>query len=171
MVFTAPYCNGNTPILEQKPSNDVIPGSDNKLISDFFQKHGLGVRAVAIEVTDVKAAYIALVEGGAKSVLAPITVYDSDTARGYVDFAEVSLYGDVVLRLLTTSNFKGKMLPNFKDLDGKKDSDRIGRFGIQRFDHIVGNLWSLQPTMDLLKNMTVSFAFNCFPFSICILCQ
>ena len=33
-------------------------------------------------------------------------------------------------------------------------------YGIKKFDHIVGNLFKLQPTMDHIKNMTVSSSNN-----------
>lgn len=72
---------------------------------------------------------------------------------GSAEYAEVVLYGDVTLRLINTKNFRGKFLPNFIDvatnLDTKFD------YGIKKFDHIVGNLFTLQPTMDHIKNMTV----------------
>ena len=72
---------------------------------------------------------------------------------GSAEFAEIVLYGDVVLRLVNTDNFKGKFFPNFSDvtttLDKKFD------YGIKKFDHIVGNLFTLQPTMDHIKKMTV----------------
>ena len=64
------------------------------------------------------------------------------------------MYGDVIIRLLNTQHFKGKFLPNFDDVkaaEGRKKFD----FGIKKFDHIVGNLWTLQPTMDKIKKMTV----------------
>jgi hypothetical protein len=35
---------------------------------------------------------------------------------------------------------------------------KVGRYGVERFDHIVGNLWSLLPTTQFLQNMTVSTA-------------
>lgn len=66
------------------------------------------------------------------------------------------LYGDVTLRLLNCDHFKGKFLPNFNDIVTKEPAVKKFDYGIKKFDHIVGNLFTLQPTMDHIKNITVS---------------
>ena len=96
--------------------------------------------------------------------------------------AEIALYGDVVLRLVNTDAFTGHFWPNFEDLTtathenetqsgpraetapvksgfsvgtGKEEKNEKGfSFGFERFDHIVGNLWSLEPTLSTLKALT-----------------
>ena len=86
---------------------------------------------------------------------------DKNVELGFVELAEVVLYGDVVFRILSTKNFKGKFLPNFQDVVMNPDH-KMKKFdyGIKKFDHIVGNLFKLQPTMDHIKNMTVSSSNN-----------
>lgn len=81
---------------------------------------------------------------------------DKNVELGSVDLAEVVLYGDVVFRILSTKKFKGKFLPNFQDVVMNPDRKKKFDYGIKKFDHIVGNLFTLQPTMDHIKNMTVS---------------
>jgi 4-hydroxyphenylpyruvate dioxygenase len=120
-------------------------------VQQFTQKHGLAVRAVAIEVSDVAASYATMTQSGGSGVVAPCILTDS-SGRGEVGFAEVSLFGDVVLRLVDSSRFTGAFLPNFQDV-AQKTVTR-GRFGLERFDHIVGNLWSLEPTAGKLRAMT-----------------
>ena len=82
---------------------------------------------------------------------------DKNEELGFVELAEVVLYGDVVFRILSTKKFKGKFLPNFQDVAINPDH-KIKKldYGIKKFDHIVGNLFTLQPTMDHIKNITVS---------------
>ena len=167
MLFTAPYGQEN----ETEPCRtNSIPGFDPEIASRFFQTHGLGVRAVALTVKDVYAAYAAMMHSNATSVLKPCRVMDQ-AGRGWCDWAEVKLYGDLVLRLLNTDNFRGNTLPNFDDVpapvkdtaasgalsdikDGK-DKRKPGKFGIERIDHVVGNVWSLERTLVRLKNITV----------------
>jgi hypothetical protein len=85
MIFTAPYyvaghSNANSPNSGTDsgslPSNTgPFPGFNNKLASDFFQKHGLGVKSVAVEVEDVTAAYNTMMLNNAVSALKPIEVH------------------------------------------------------------------------------------------------
>lgn len=96
---------------------------------------------------------------------APSLVTDKD-GRGSATISEVRAYGDVVLRFISFSEgeggvstlsedgrggvqegtgddsaegFSGAFLPNFEDVKGDKKAD----FGLQRADHIVGNVWDM----------------------------
>ena len=135
-----------------------LPGFECSKASEFFNKHGLGVKAVCIEVDDVNKAYDTIINNNGISILSPIRIYDNDSAKGYVDLAEVRLYGDVVLRLINSSSFKGNFLPNFNDIGlantDTNDNNNNGNYGLTRFDHIVGNLWSLEPLTSSIKGMT-----------------
>jgi 4-hydroxyphenylpyruvate dioxygenase len=168
-VFTAPYSrtivtspsqDGITSTVEA-PMTEIeklpFPSFNSKGCLEFFDKHGLAVKAVCLEVRDVPASYKTMIDNGAVSVLAPTRTTDKDPAIGYVDMAEVSLYGDVSLRLINSANYKGAFLPHFTDAkisassSGKKRVDR----NWWRFDHIVGNVWELKPTMERIKKLTV----------------
>lgn len=142
MLFSAPYNNLNS------TKEGIIPGFHSDTATLFCQKHGLGVRAIAIEVDDVYTSYNTMIQNGGKSNLLPQCIRDSD---GYIDIAEIFLYGDVVLRLINSKNYNGIFLPKFSPVSSSK---KTSTYGIERFDHIVGNLWSLQPTTSLLKTMT-----------------
>ncbi len=127
---------------------------------NFMLKHGLSVSSVAIAVDDVPKAYQFMVNNGGKPVYSPTTVYDRDTTRGYCEMAEVSLYGDVSLRLVDTKNFKGAFLPNFADVKPTHaKQNKLGKYGIERIDHVVGNVHSLQDTLSYVKRMTVRSYF------------
>lgn len=142
MLFSAPYNNLNA------TKDGIAPGFHSDTATLFFQKHGLGVRAIAVEVEDVFASYNIMTQNGGKSNIFPQCIRDSD---GYIDIAEIFLYGDVVLRLINSKNYNGIFLPKFTPVSS---GARSPTYGIERFDHIVGNLWSLQPTTALLKSMT-----------------
>ena len=171
MLFTAPYGLGTSREFPGK-SSSPFPGFDPSAVQQFHSKHGLAVKAVAIEVSDVQASFDAMIQNGGVSVTPPCEMRDelpllllqSDTTTpppttGVVKFAELTLYGDVILRLVDTSKYSGSFLPNFQSvcegnlakLQGRRGSNN---FGLTRFDHIVGNLWSLEPTLARLKAMT-----------------
>lgn len=187
IICTAPYggeevdansdsnSNSNNVDTQEKHRKDatVLPGFSRDIAVEFFNRHGLAIRAVAIEVADVAIAYDTMLSRGAVSRLSPQIIEDKDQ-KGFVTIAEVQLYGDVVLRLLDVKHFHGQFLPNFEDVNQRINENIFhgnstvarplgassGVFKIDRFDHVVGNLWSLQPTMGLLKNITVSGIVN-----------
>lgn len=133
MVFTAPYMT--TVVAEQStPTSSLpLPHFDSDVAAAFFAKHGLGVRAVGVSVANVRAAFDVMVLNGATPRLAPTRVIDSNDSSAYADVAEVELYGDVVLRLLSSEHCSKQkaFLPNFRSA-GKGDSvSQRGRFGLK----------------------------------------
>merc|ERR1711871_65490 len=133
-----------------------FPGFNGTVAASFFDKHGLGVKAIGIEVDNVQEAWTTMFGEGAVSILEPTIVsHQADNLKavpaeksptGYVKYAEVSLYGDVVLRLIESSKtFHGNFWPNFEDVDVALPPTLapVGNYGLHRFDHIVGNLFDL----------------------------
>jgi len=157
MLFTAPL-----PTLPSDRKYDssshcsTLPGYNSTFANEFLVKHGLAVRAIGIVVENLKTSYETMISNGAVSVLAPSIVYkEFSNMNSYVTIAELQLYEDVVLRLIERTNFEG-FLPFFKDFKQSNVEERsIGRYGIQRFDHIVGNVFSLPNTMKYVKQITV----------------
>jgi 4-hydroxyphenylpyruvate dioxygenase len=82
------------------------PNFNQQAAVAFTAKHGLAVRAVAVEVADAAAAYEACIAGGGISVTPPHTTADSDSCTEQT-LAEVLLYkgGDVVLRFVICTFF------------------------------------------------------------------
>ena len=87
----------------------------------FVDKHGLGVRAVGVTVDDAKQAYEASVANGGRGVLPP-----TDLGGGVV-IAEVSLYGDVVLRYVSgvDDDAKKTFLPKYADRSRPPSTARL----------------------------------------------
>ena len=169
MIFTAPYSSTigtatassfSSSTVKNEKSCDVLPfpsfQSENAF--QFFCQHGLGVKAIAIEVDDVTSSHDALTHNGAVSCLAPVKVQsnkDTENYLGYAEYAEVALYGDVILRLVNSKHFKGAFLPHFTEMI-TRDNEKSNTYGLTRFDHIVGNVWELGASMARVKKMTVS---------------
>ena len=135
-------------ILDDSRSLLPFPNYNIEGCRAFFDKHGLGVSAVAIEVDNVEEAFDIMMVNGAAACLTPIKVVDKN-GLGSADIAEVRLYGDVVLRLVNLDNFRGVFMPNFEE------GSCVGEtYGIERFDHIVGNVWNLESIQSRLMSMT-----------------
>jgi len=171
MMFTAPY----TSVDQEKAQKLPFPAFSCSQASALFAKHGLHVHAVGITVKDVQATFDIMVANGGIVVLEPTRVVDSNPERGFADIAEIKLYGDVSLRLIDATNFKGSFLPNFEDVKVADEKYALGKYGIDRIDHIVGNVHDLQATLKYIKNMTVSrcsyhsfYIFSCM-FLFCFL--
>jgi 4-hydroxyphenylpyruvate dioxygenase len=139
-------------------------GYDAAAARSFIEKHGgVAVRAVCVHVADARAAYDACVAGGGEGVLSPRPLHSTDSSESHAaaaEVAEVRLYGDVALRLLSINEAEDSggsaYLPGWADATsasgsggGKNDES----FGIARFDHIVGNVWELLPTVRRLHEM------------------
>lgn len=148
MLFTAPYHT----VGKEGAGNLPFPAYEPSKANTFFNKHGLAVYAIGITVKDVQATFDVMVQNGGIVVQAPTRVVDANPERGYADLAEIKLYGDVSLRLIDASNFKGTFLPNFQDVVAP--GTKLGKYGIDRMDHIVGNVHNLQATLTYIKNMT-----------------
>lgn len=88
MVFTAPYhkpaigsptgsidssnsVDSSQPDMQEKPLSTPFPHFSSQSASDFFLKHGLGVKTVAVEVDDVTASYNTMISNGAISSVSP----------------------------------------------------------------------------------------------------
>lgn len=125
-------------------------------------------QAIGIEVEDAAHAHDQCTkrsgvgnDGTSVSVQAPTRVSDLD-GRGAATISEVRAYGDVVLRFISFESesesgtggdaadggcgdggvFTGAFLPNFVDVGGDEGGERRD-FGLQRADHIVGNVWDM----------------------------
>ncbi|XP_057769694.1 4-hydroxyphenylpyruvate dioxygenase-like [Salvia miltiorrhiza] len=140
-LFTAPY----SPSIAD-PSSASIPTFAPSAHLAFTSSHGLAVRAVAIQVDSASSAYAASVARGAIPVSPPALLSDGKTS-----IAEVHLYGDSVLRYISTAGGANEwLLPGFEPVLNDQELD----YGIRRLDHAVGNVPKLEPAAEYLKKFT-----------------
>lgn len=152
-LFTAPY---SPSISASEPASVAsIPTFSHHACREFAFTHGLGVRAVAVEVEDAEVAFATSVAHGGKPVSRPVAL------DGRAVLAEVHLYGDVVLRYISYKNRDQApdpsrpdswFLPGFEPVNGS--SAYPVDYGIRRLDHAVGNVPELGPALSYVKQFT-----------------
>ncbi|KAK3446289.1 hypothetical protein EUGRSUZ_A02022 [Eucalyptus grandis] len=155
-LFTAPYSPSIAASEGLDPSATAsLPSFSYSDCVAFAAKHGLGVRAVAVEVEDADAAFRTSVAHGARPVSPPVVL------DGRAAVAEVHLYGDVVLRYVsykTPASDRGDSSPDSWFLPRFEPTDEISsfplEFGIRRLDHAVGNVPELGPAISYVKRFT-----------------
>ncbi|PON66558.1 4-hydroxyphenylpyruvate dioxygenase [Parasponia andersonii] len=152
-IFTAPYSSSIAAAGSPSSSSSVaIPTFDHSTFLSFFSAHGLGVRAIAVEVDDAELAFATSVAHGAKPSSPPLTLEDR------VVLSEVTLYGDVVLRYVSykPDPNPGKsswfFLPGFDPVTSTEPHDLD--LGIRRLDHVAGNVAHLGQAVSYVKGYT-----------------
>jgi len=155
-VFSAPIgpdekvkSNGDVGLNGSSP----IPSFNKRKATEFFVKHGLAVKAVAVEVENVQDAYSACVSNGGTGLLPPTVLQKQQNPEGEVMMAEVHLYGDVALRFISSNGYRGPFLPGFEPIS-KNPDDPESTFGLCRLDHAVGNVWNLTAQVEYMAKMT-----------------
>jgi 4-hydroxyphenylpyruvate dioxygenase len=100
--------------------------------AEHIRRHGDGVRDIAFQVGDADQAFEAALARGAEPVEAP---HDLEDEFGTVRHAAIRAYGDTIHSLLSRRGYMGPFLPGFAE-------QRVAGIGagIQRIDHMVGNV-------------------------------
>ena len=124
-------------VLEQNKirfvlTTSLVPDDD---ISAHVQRHGDGVKSIALWVEDAAAAWRETTARGAPSALPPTVIEDeSGTAR----LSAIAIYGDTIHTFVERRNYRGAFLPEFSAIAGP---DRVARAtGLLHVDHVVGNV-------------------------------
>lgn len=103
-------------------------------VGEHIDKHGDGVKVVALWVDDARKSYEETVKRGAKSYQEPVVEKDE---HGEVVRAGIYTYGETVHMFVERKNYKGVFLPGFKAL---KTSYQPASIGLKYVDHMVGNV-------------------------------
>jgi 4-hydroxyphenylpyruvate dioxygenase len=104
-------------------------------IGEHANKHGDGVKDIALRVPDVRHAYEEAVKRGARGVREPEVVEDD---FGRVELATIATYGDVVHTFVGRNGYEGAYLPGYV---AKESADvTADGAGLLAIDHIVGNV-------------------------------
>ncbi|MDA9097678.1 4-hydroxyphenylpyruvate dioxygenase [bacterium] len=154
-VFSAPSYRPLGDDDDDGSLSSPFPKHDPSEMKTFCDKHGLGVRAVGVTVDDATDAYEKSIANGGRGALPPTDLGDG------VQIAEVSLYGDVVLRYVSgTSTATEKSEKQFTWMPryaNARPNDREFKplsYGLRRLDHAVGNVHDLLETVDYICGVT-----------------
>jgi 4-hydroxyphenylpyruvate dioxygenase len=101
-------------------------------IAAHVQRHGDGVRAIALRVDDATAAFEAATRRGARAIQEPARAED---AQGVLTYATIATYGDTVHTFVERDEYVGVHWPGFRE--DRRDG---GGVGLRFIDHTVGNV-------------------------------
>ncbi|WP_297764071.1 4-hydroxyphenylpyruvate dioxygenase [uncultured Muriicola sp.] len=103
-------------------------------INRHIDKHGDGVKAIALWVDDARKSYKETVQRGAESYFEPKTLEDE---KGEVVLSGIHTYGETVHVFVERSKYKGVFMPGYRAWNPHyKPSD----VGLKFIDHMVGNV-------------------------------
>ncbi len=123
-------------VLKQGKIRLVLTASlqADSAISKHVQKHGDGVKVLALWVDDATKSFYETFERGAKPVSEPQILRD---ANGSVVVASIETYGDTIHTFVERKDYKGIFLPGYEARQSRTFKSDVG---LQYIDHCVGNV-------------------------------
>lgn len=112
----------------------TTPLSEDGEINEHINKHGDGVKVVALWVDDATKAFEETTKRGAKPFMEPRKEEDEN---GYVVRSGIYTYGETVHIFVERSNYKGTFLPGYKKWESHYNPEPVG---LRYIDHMVGNV-------------------------------
>lgn len=103
-------------------------------INAHVNKHGDGVKVVALWVDDARKSYEETTKRGAESYVEPYVMEDEN---GTVVISGIHTYGETVHLFVERSNYNGPFLPGYRKYEPKFKSEPTG---LKFIDHMVGNV-------------------------------
>lgn len=144
---------------------------DSKMINEFIDKHGDGVKDVAFNVCNIEEVYNAAVGAGAKSIQ-PVKHFKKmeDDATIYVATATVQVMGDTFHTLVQKSDHYKRFLPGYELISDRQDLNpfkkipiinTLPKIHLRRIDHCVQNQdWNKMVTS--CEDYAYAFGFKQF---------
>jgi 4-hydroxyphenylpyruvate dioxygenase len=103
-------------------------------MADHINKHGDGVKFLALRVPDARSAWTETTKRGGKSYMEPTTMKDAD---GEVVMSGIHTYGDTVHLFVERKKYRGVFMPGFRKWTSTYNPTDTG---LQYVDHCVGNV-------------------------------
>ncbi len=110
------------------------PLAGGTAIGEHIDRHGDGVKVVALWVDDASSAFAETTKRGAKPYLEPLREEDAD---GYVVRSGIHTYGDTVHVFVERGAYNGIFLPGYKPWNPAYQPEPAG---LHYVDHLVGNV-------------------------------
>ncbi len=112
-------------------TSPLNPGGE---INAHINKHGDGVKIVALWVDDARKSYIETTKRGAKSYVEPYVLEDGN---GSVVISGIHTYGETVHLFIERKDYRGSFLPGYL---GYTPKFKVEPTGLKFIDHMVGNV-------------------------------
>ncbi len=112
----------------------TTPLRPDNAIADHINRHGDGVKVIALKVEDAQSAYEETTKRGGKSYMQPTTLKDDN---GEVVLSGIHTYGDTVHLFVERKNYSGVFMPGFREW---KTDYNPAPTGLLYVDHCVGNV-------------------------------
>src|SRR6476620_5156300 len=103
-------------------------------IADHIEKHGDGVKMIALKVKDATSAWNETTKRGGKSFMKPTTLKDD---AGQVVMSGIHTYGEVVHLFIEREDYSGVFMPGFEIWVYDYATTETG---LEYVDHCVGNV-------------------------------
>lgn len=97
-------------------------------VADYLNRHGDGVKNIALRVSDIKRVFATLIARGAQNIEPPMVYKDEN---GHVQKAVVNAPGDVFHSLVERSEFTGSFWPHYQPLNPLP----VSWTGLHAYDH------------------------------------
>ena len=123
-------------VLKQDKIRLVLttPLDEGGVINEHINKHGDGVKEIALWVEDATKAFEETTKRGAKPFMKPTREEDKD---GYVVRSGIYTYGETVHIFVERKNYKGTFLPGYQKWESHYNPEPVG---LKFIDHMVGNV-------------------------------
>jgi 4-hydroxyphenylpyruvate dioxygenase len=123
-------------VLRQNKLTFVLttPLQKGNEIADHINKHGDGVKILALKVDDAKNAWNETTKRGGKSYLEPVTLKDE---FGEVIMSGIHIYGETVHLFIERKNYRGTFMPGYRKWESAYNPAETGLLYV---DHCVGNV-------------------------------
>lgn len=103
-------------------------------IAEHVNKHGDGVKVLALWVDDATYSFNETTKRGAAAAIPPQRIKDEN---GEVVMASIKTYGETIHTFVERKNYKGAFLPGYKAV---KSTMKPKPIGLLHVDHCVGNV-------------------------------
>ena len=138
-------------VLQQEKIRLVLttPMNEGGELNEHLEKHGDGVKIVAIWVDDATKSWEETTKRGAKSYMEPTREEDE---HGHVVKSGIHTYGETIHLFIERKNYNGTFLPGFKKWESHYNPASVG---LKYIDHMVGNVdWNEMNTwVEFYKNV------------------
>lgn len=123
-------------VLQQDKIRLVLtsPMSKDGPINEHINKHGDGVKNVALWVDDATKSFEETTKRGAEPAFEPKTVEDDN---GKVVMSAIKTYGETIHIFIERSEYDGPFMPGYRKWESHYNPEPTG---IKYIDHMVGNV-------------------------------